>query len=126
MYLPLARPSPHLLSPPCCSPASITAPQADATYLIVNTEGSIEKIGDFGDATIYELQPTVRPSPRPKLTLWSPTLLAEDMPWAPLVTVAIGSCGKAPPFTSRNSVSGDFAIVDPLAFTSLMTSTCCG
>lgn len=50
-------------------------------------EGQIEKVGDFGDASIYELQATVPPTPRPRLTLWSPTLLADDMPWAPLVTV---------------------------------------
>ena len=50
-------------------------------------EGMIEEIGDFGEASIYEVQPTVRPTLRPKLTLWAPTLLADDMPWAPLVTV---------------------------------------
>ena len=50
-------------------------------------EGAISRVGDFGEATIYELEPTVRPQPGPRLTLWSPTLLGPDMPWAPLVSV---------------------------------------
>jgi hypothetical protein len=39
-------PVPHLISlPPPLPPPQSPPPQADATYLIVNTEGSIEKYG---------------------------------------------------------------------------------
>ncbi len=50
--------------------------------------GSIERVGDFDEVAIYALRPTVRRTPPPELTLWSPTLLTPELPWAPLVTVA--------------------------------------
>ena len=48
-------------------------------------EASLDKVGDVGEATIYEFRQALRPVPEADVSLFAPTLLGPDSAWGPWI-----------------------------------------
>jgi hypothetical protein len=51
-------------------------------------ETELERVGDFGEATVYRVYPPLMPPPAARVTMFAPTLLTPESPWAPLFVVS--------------------------------------
>ncbi len=50
-------------------------------------EGDVQKAGDFGEATIYLLNPPKQPIAEPTMTIWAPVMAGRDAPWSPVIAI---------------------------------------
>ncbi|HET7094674.1 MAG TPA: hypothetical protein VFI22_14375, partial [Thermomicrobiales bacterium] len=50
-----------------------------------SAEASLDKVGDIGEATVYEFRQALRPVPEAALSLFAPTLLGPDTAWGPWI-----------------------------------------